>query len=217
LNVSQAEIAKGTGVSRESITSYEVGRVAVPCQFALSFCWGLTVSERWLAEGPVMNEKDFRQTGRSCQGLIAEAALRRIPSRTLFSVAWKETLKQIFERLEKEGGGAARFVFARGDDPRVAERFIEANLDALLASLTALDLTGPRDELPPTFRFVRSLTWEALKIRNTLTRPDRLTEYERWHLLDEAIKSGAFPKSDLGNSEKENAYVAQHLKQYLLL
>jgi transcriptional regulator with XRE-family HTH domain len=215
LKLSQGVLAEGLGLSREAITNYEIGRVALPYDVALKICWGMVVSEKWLAEGEIKTERDFRfNGGRAVQGLLAEPVYRQIPRGTLFSDAWVQTLKPLFERNVKQGRGAPRFVFRAGDPPDVAIRFIEAYIAPMLDMMRTEDLENTDAKYSGSFRFVESLAAAAYKIQKTV-RAEGLTDLEAEQLIESAITAGHFEKTDRGNQEKVRAFVEKHWRHYL--
>jgi transcriptional regulator with XRE-family HTH domain len=129
LGLTQDACARAIGIERGSLLNYERAGNPIRFEMALRFCRRLIISEEWLATGEhgIMHailKTDVADTPeswrtldreilfRQCMDLGAEPEARSIRPRTLFSVAYEETLRPVYAELALTYRWAPRIVFS---------------------------------------------------------------------------------------------------------
>jgi transcriptional regulator with XRE-family HTH domain len=143
LGITQAEVSRQIGISRDRIVNYESGRSPLRYDIALRICRQLIISEEWLATGtfklieraakrqrtPVAGSKAeivdlhpiFR---RQCVDLLSEPVFHEVPPGTLFGDAFDHYLSAVYERLVNAHFYFPRIVFRDSDSTQLALNYV---------------------------------------------------------------------------------------------
>jgi transcriptional regulator with XRE-family HTH domain len=220
LNLSQNEVASQMGIKRAGLVSYEDGRAPITFEFALRFCRQFVVSEEWLALGekeilarlrssPI--GKKFKlgtrwnsSSARMCMSLISEPVCHNIPRKTLFFEAYNRYLDSVYRQL-LEPRIYPRVLFSESVGDDLMRNYFHALLEIWLERMGTVQ---------NKFRLLNSLAGFAERFERDINE-DRLTEFERKGLIEEAKLLVKLSADDDDDSPKINAYVRNEASEYL--
>jgi DNA-binding XRE family transcriptional regulator len=219
LNLSQGDVARQLGISRERLASYEDARTPIRFELALRFCWQFVFSENWLALGEKeivarMDKKapDSRHVWiphlkRMCMSLLFDPIFHKMKPGVLFAEAYEKDLDSVYNALflgSIRSGRIAPHILVSG----------EANEDQLKHYFHALmeirmgDLKTPFEK----YRFLTSIDLDAHEIQldingGYLTKPEKkMIMLDAWHYdkLPASVEEGTKEMEAFIENEKEH-------------
>lgn len=135
LNLSQGDVARQLGITRERLASYEDGRTPIRFDIALRFCWHFVFSEEWLALGEkeIIARMDKQAPGsrhvwiptwaRWCMSLLVDPVFHKIKPGTLFVEAYKNDLATVYHSIRKDKFGPHLPLGSVGNDDHLRNYF----------------------------------------------------------------------------------------------
>ena len=139
----QKDLADFIGIPEERISSYEKCRAPLKHDIALRICRFLIISEEWLATGsmeaiiragkkqkiPLLSKEssDILRLFymRQCMDLLSEPVFTEVPPNTLFSKAYDEYLKPVYEKLIEQFFYDPRIIFKNSDRRELMLKYLE--------------------------------------------------------------------------------------------
>lgn len=222
LNLSQADVSRQLGISRERLASYEDGRTPLRFELALRFCWQFVFSEEWLALGVKeilarWDKKDpakykhvwHSSKARWCMSLLYSPAFHKIKPGTLFIDAYNEHLQAVYEanyvaNIASIGLGPSIVISSSPSDDQLKNYF-----HALLE--TWMDFN---DEPIKKYRFLMSMARAARKIQICLSS-NELTEQEQESIKLDGWESGKLADNITEDSAEMDDFIDKQAPDFL--
>jgi hypothetical protein len=159
LNISLSGFAKGVGISKDRLSSYEQCRAPLRADLALRICRRWILSEEWLATGTLTSFRASAQAhgfrvdypafqslhtigGRQCVDLFSEPVGRNIAPGKLFSEAYDTVLRPVYSDLVARFFYYPRIVFSEDPEPDLAHALASACLERWM-KLLSFRTSGP--------------------------------------------------------------------------